>query len=409
MNSREKFKEVMQFNKKSPPLKWEFGYWGETVDRWYEEGLPKNNYPRLPNRVISPTSHLYSAAWNSIESGELPAGIAVTGGGLYWPTQGFPLDTDVRDYFEMDKGQILINVNLLFYPMFEVEILEEDEGHLIYKDLDGVKRHFLKETAVLPSGIEYPIKDRKTWNELKERLDLNNIEERFPANWDELLALYKDRDFPLALGGYPYGLFGTLATLMGYDRLFMTYYDDPSLIHDINSSFTELWINVYSEVLRDIEVDVVHIWEDLSFGKGPMISPAIIKEFMVPYYGRLTDFLRSRGVDVILLDTDGYCFDIIPLFIEGGITGIYPIEVSCGMDLVKVRKSFPHLQIMGGIPKGELKYGRDRIDRALKPVEEIIKEGGYIPFVDHLVPPDVSFENFVYYRNKLNQIIDSIG
>ncbi len=409
MNSREKFKEVMQFNKKSPPLKWEFGYWGETVDRWYEEGLPKNNYPRLPNRAISPTSHLYSAAWNSIESGELPAGIAVTGGGLYWPTQGFPLDTDVRDYFEMDKGQILINVNLLFYPMFEVEILEEDEEHLIYKDLDGVKRHFLKETAVLPSGIEYPIKDRKTWNELKERLDLNNIEERFPANWDELLALYKDRDFPLALGGYPYGLFGTLATLMGYDRLFMTYYDDPSLIHDINSSFTELWINVYSEVLRDIEVDVVHIWEDLSFGKGPMISPAIIKEFMVPYYGRLTDFLRSRGVDVILLDTDGYCFDIIPLFIEGGITGIYPIEVSCGMDLVKVRKSFPHLQIMGGIPKGELKYGRDRIDRALKPVEEIIKEGGYIPFVDHLVPPDVSFENFVYYRNKLNQIIDSIG
>ncbi len=241
----------------------------------------------------------------------------VTGGGLYWPSQGFPLDTDVRDYFEMDKGQILINVNLLFYPMFEVEILEEDEEHLIYKDLDGVKGHFLKETAVLPSGIEYPIKDRKTWNELKERLDLNNIEERFPANWDELLALYKDRDFPLALGGYPYGLFGTLATLMGYDRLFMTYYDDPSLIHDINSSFTELWINVYSEVLRDIEVDVVHIWEDLSFGKGPMISPAIIKEFMVPYYGDLLIFWRSRGVDVILLDTDGYCFDIIPLFIEG--------------------------------------------------------------------------------------------
>ncbi len=61
MNSREKFKEVMQFNKKSPPLKWEFGYWGETVDRWYEEGLPKNSYPRLPNRVISPTSPLFGS------------------------------------------------------------------------------------------------------------------------------------------------------------------------------------------------------------------------------------------------------------------------------------------------------------------------------------------------------------
>ncbi|MDK2897068.1 MAG: hypothetical protein PWP04_1188 [Candidatus Atribacteria bacterium] len=409
MNSKEKFKEIMQFNKKCPSLKWEFGYWGETINRWYEEGLPNKDYPRLPNRVTSVTSHLYSAAWNSIKSDKLPSGIAVTGGGLYWPTQGFPLDTDVRDYFAMDRGQILINVNLLFYPMFEVEILEEDEKNLIYKDLDGVKRHFLKETAVLPSGIEYPIKDRRTWNELKERLDPKNVEGRLPPNWDELLVLYKDRNFPLALGGYPHGLFGTLATLMGYDKLFINYYDDPSLIHDVNSTFTELWISVYSEVLKDVEIDVVHIWEDLSFGKGPMISPAIIKEFMIPYYKKLTDFLKSKGVDVILLDTDGYCFDIIPLFIEGGITGIYPIEVSCGMDLVEVRKSFPQLQIMGGIPKGELKYGQDRIDQILKPVEEVIKEGGYIPFADHLVPPDVNFENFAYYRNKLNQIIDSVG
>ena len=64
------------------------------------------------------------------------------------------------------------------------------------------------------------------------------------------------------------------------------------------------------------------------------------------------------------------------------------------MDLVKVRKSFPHLQIMGGIPKGELKYGRDRIDRALKPVEEIIKEGGYIPFA-------VSYTHLDVYKRQI--------
>ena len=40
MNSREKFIEFVNFNKKIPAVKWEFGYWGSAVKRWYKEGLP---------------------------------------------------------------------------------------------------------------------------------------------------------------------------------------------------------------------------------------------------------------------------------------------------------------------------------------------------------------------------------
>ena len=32
--------------------------------------------------------------------------------------------------------------------------------------------------------------------------------------------------------------------------------------------------------------------------------------------------------------------------------------------------------------------------------------GGYIPFGDHFIPPEVGFEQFGYYRRKLNQMID---
>lgn len=41
-------------------------------------------------------------------------------GGLYWPTQAFPLDQDVRACFGMDTGQQDVDVNLLFEPAFEV-------------------------------------------------------------------------------------------------------------------------------------------------------------------------------------------------------------------------------------------------------------------------------------------------
>ena len=46
-------------------------------------------------------------------------------------------------------------------------------------------------------------------------------------------------------------------------------------------------------------------------------------------------------------------------------------------------------------------------DDILKPVEIVLKTGGYIPFGDHFIPPEVSWQNFKYYRNRLNEIIEA--
>jgi len=410
MNLRERFVEVMEnFNTTVSPPKWEFGYWGETVDHWYEEGLPKKNYPKIPNNISTPTSSLYNPVWTSIDGGKLPSGIGIIGGGLYWPTQSFPIDNDVKDELRMDMGQILVNVNLLFHPMFEVEVLEEDANYLTYVDIDGIKRKFIKKTGVIPTGVKWVISNWKSWNKLKEeRLNIKDIRGRFPSNWTELIEKYKNRDYPLALGGYPHGYFMTLAHLMGYENLFYAYFDDPKLVHDIQNTFTKLWIAIYSEILSEVDVDLFVFCEDVSAGTGSMVSPSMIKEFMIPYYKRLIGFLKNRGVKIIFIDTDGDCFDLIPLFIEAGVTGMYPIEVSCGMDLVKVRKMFPKLQLMGGIPKSEIQYGQERINEILSPVNEVLKTGGYIPFGDHLIPPDIHWNLFKYYRLKLNSMIDNI-
>lgn len=418
MNLRERFLEIMRnFNTNIRSIKWEFGYWGKTINNWYNQGLAKKNPATIPSEFTSPTASLYTKAWtcenkfiykNGIKG--FPGGIAIMAGGLYWPTQGFPLDSDLKDYFNMDQTQRLADVNLLFCPMFEPKILEEDEEHLKYIDVDGVTRLFLKETATMPSGWDYPIKDEKSWEKMKEeRVNFNNIRERLPKNWDKLVKEYKNRDYPLVLGGYPHGFFGTSAHLLGYDHLFYAYSDKPILIHDMLKTFTELWIAVYSEVLADVEIDAVHIWEDISFGKGSMVSPNVIKEFMLPYYKRFTNFLKSEGIDIILVDTDGDCMDIIPLFMEGGVTGMYPFEAECGMDIMKVREKFPKLQMLGGIPKSDILLGKKRIDRILEPVEEVLKTGGYIPFGDHLIPPEVQWNDFEYYRNELNSIIDKFG
>jgi uroporphyrinogen decarboxylase len=134
----------------------------------------------------------------------------------------------------------------------------------------------------------------------------------------------------------------------------------------------------------------------------------MVREFLLPGYRRLTAFFRSHGVEIILLDTDGDCRPLIPIFVEGGITGLYPWEVTSGQNIVEVRRAFPRLQISGGLDKKALIAGPAAIDRELESkVPAMLHSGGYIPTIDHGLPADVSWDSFVYYRRKLDEIMGS--
>jgi uroporphyrinogen decarboxylase len=142
---------------------------------------------------------------------------------------------------------------------------------------------------------------------------------------------------------------------------------------------------------------------------GTMISPQHFSTFMAPCYRRITDFLRSKGVDIVLVDTDGNIERLIPQFLEVGVTGMYPMETSAGMDVVKLRQQYPRFQMMGGVPKYDMALGPARIEEFLAPVNALLKHGGYVPTGDHCISPGVSWEQFKYYRHRLNEIIDANG
>lgn len=415
MNTRERFLATMvDMDPSVPAMKWEFGYWGGTLNRWYKQGLPKNNYVLTPAEYTTPHASVNTYGFTCknkyLKGDEYFETMPLTGGALITPQQGYPDEKDVTDFLGMDKHLMGVNVNLHFCPMFEPYTIEEDDDKIIYGDVDGVTRMMLKNGGY-PGGEKFTLKpERKSWEKLKEeRLNLKDLTKRFPKDWEEKVKEYNNRDYVLGIGGHPHGFFGILAQLMGYDNLFYAYYDEPEILHEMLDHLTTLWISVYEEVLSRVEVDTLHIWEDVSMGTGCMISPDIMKEFMVPYYKRLTGFVKAHGVKVISVDTDGYCMNIIPILMEGGMNCLYPIERHTGMDLREVRHKFPDLRICGGFAHDALSGGRDGIDKALKETEEILKTGGYIPHMDHFVPPDVTLDNFVYYRKKLNDIIDKVA
>jgi uroporphyrinogen decarboxylase len=149
------------------------------------------------------------------------------------------------------------------------------------------------------------------------------------------------------------------------------------------------------------------MWEDMSFKNGPLMSPAMFEEFIVPAYQRITGFLHAHGIDVICVDTDGDCTKLIPGFIQAGVTGLYPFEVQAGMDVVQIRKQYPQLIILGGLDKIKVARGKRAIDAELEAkLPAMLSQGGYIPFCDHLVQPEVSWDNFRYYRERIRHYVE---
>ena len=69
------------------------------------------------------------------------------------------------------------------------------------------------------------------------------------------------------------------------------------------------------------------------------------------------------------------------------------------------QKKYPNLAFMGGIDKRALAQGKEAIDRELERIRPAVQRGRYIPDLDHLVPDDVSWENYCYYAESLKALV----
>lgn len=324
-----------------------------------------------------------------------------------WYKQGLSPNVDIYDLFDIDQ-MLQMGIYFGFSPSFDTVILEEDEETITYINFEGIKMKELKENSELsmPQFIEFPVKTRDDFDNVRYRLQLNE-KQRFPNDWKDKCNMWKHRKVPLSMNAdREGGFFGPLRNLMGLENLLFSYYDDPGLIEMMIENRVELMIDILGKIFEDTDMDWFVFWEDMAFNHGPLLSPDLFKKYMVPAYRKVTDFLRENGVDIIFVDCDGKIDKLIPLWIEAGVNGIYPFEVQSGMDVVKLRMEYKNdLLMIGGIDKRVLTRGKKEIDDEIRRVSSIFDHGGYIPGLDHSVPPNVPLENFIYYIKSLSKII----
>jgi uroporphyrinogen decarboxylase len=279
------------------------------------------------------------------------------------------------------RGWGIPSVNVHLSQRGKPVVVEETESRRVQRYAEGAVEIILKGADYHHQTVEWPVKSRKDWERVKAK-----------------------QDYPLQLThGGVYGF--ARRYLMGDERLMYAFYDDPDLVHDMMDIYTDMVLSVWSRMVKDLEFDLIECWEDMASKNGSLISPHTFRAFMTPNYRKIAAFAKEHGIEVILVDSDGYIDNLAELMMEGGVTAMYPFEVGAGCDISEARKRYPTLSIIGGLAKEVMAYGKKEIEQEVERARRYIQWGRYIPGPDHFVLSNVSWANYRYFMERLREVV----
>jgi len=198
------------------------------------------------------------------------------------------------------------------------------------------------------------------------------------------------------------GFFWFPRTMMGFTKLMMAFYDQPELLHKINEDLLDFNLGLLEQIAKIGNPVFMTIAEDMSYNNGPMISRAMMDEFLSPYYEKL--LARVKEMDMLtIVDTDGDVTLLVPWLLDNGVEGVLPLERQAGVDGMAMREQFGKLAMIGHFDKMVMADGEEAMRAEFERLAPIMKTGGFIPSVDHQTPPSVSLENYRIYLELLNE------
>ncbi|MGB5875390.1 MAG: uroporphyrinogen decarboxylase family protein [Bacteroidota bacterium] len=360
MTTRERLKAVFNGDRPDRLPNVEFGYWDETFTLWHKQGLPST--------VTS--------------------------------------DAEAEEYLGLEGVTIWVElpVKTGLFPEFEPTVLREEGDRQIIRDVEGNICEVLRDSSSIPRYVEFGLKTKADWDRLKE--------ERLDPDAEGRIGDIESAVREAEASGRPIifragSLYGWLRNWMGVEGLSVALMTEREWVEEMMDHFTELTLRMIDRALPGMPVDLAWWWEDMCYNKGPLMSPKMFQEMLVPRYRRVTGALRKQGVEVNLLDCDGRINELVPGWLEAGIKCMFPLEAA-HTDAYVLREEFgDQLLLIGGVNKLALIAGKESIDKEIQRLLPLVEKGRFLPCLDHRVPADVTFENYRYYLKQKKLLLNS--
>ncbi len=356
-----------------------FGYWGETLVKWAQEG-----------HITMDDAQTWADAT--------------------------PVCKRISDKLGFDFAwyNCFLGFDLLS-PLFEPKVLAvHEDGSKEMFNQDGVVVLQKDDVRSIPAEISHTLKDRKSWEELykpklqffEERITkamVNTGLEYLPFD-NGGLEFLKNENRQNPIGLMLGSLMGRIRDCLGVIGMSYVMVDDEPLFDEMIQTVADLCYKQAEYTLKQgAKFDFAHFWEDICFKNGPLVHPQMFAEKVGPHYKRLTELVNSYGINIVSLDCDGKIDSLIPTWFNNGVNTMFPIEVGTWDAEIKPwRQQYgKELRGVGGMNKTVFAYDYAAIDAEIERLKPLVELGGYIPCPDHRIAPDAKWENVQYYCQQM--------
>jgi uroporphyrinogen decarboxylase len=126
--------------------------------------------------------------------------------------------------------------------------------------------------------------------------------------------------------------------LMGFEDFLMAFYLDPELIESLMRMCIEHSTRI-AENLVELGIEAIVIGDDIANNTGLLMSPAMYREQVYPYFKELVSNFKKLGL-LVIKHSDGDLRAILPELVESGIDCLDPIDPLGNMDMDYMKKTY---------------------------------------------------------------------
>lgn len=170
---------------------------------------------------------------------------------------------------------------------------------------------------------------------------------------------------------------------------------------ELTQRLCDIYLNIGLAVVKkyiEIGVDCVMIATDWAYNTGPIVSPEMIKRYMVPQIKAIADLCHKHNV-YVLKHSDGNIMKIADDFFNMGIDAYQGIEPNAGMRIDEIKKLYgDKVTLMGNVDCARtLPFGTK--EEIVKETKECLKVaapgGGYILSSSNTIANPIPASNFL--------------
>lgn len=210
--------------------------------------------------------------------------------------------------------------------------------------------------------------------------------------YDYLIKNMKESRF---LAGSSSG-FSVMSLFNGMENGLMEYYLNPEMIKMAHEYYVKMENNLDKYYIRE-GIDQVFVEIDPATTTGPLISPAMFREFCLPPMKQRIANLKKYRTKV-MMHSCGNTWKLMEMFIEAGVDCNQSLQTGAGMDIGLLKEKFgDRMSFWGGVSVEKLIMGtpdevREDVRYAFK---HAVDNGGFILGPSHSIAYGVNYDNFM--------------